>query len=299
MGLEKCGLNLNAAQRELKSHGTLEFPCAGYLEEHQEQASDNVPWHWHNDLEIIYIESGRLTVQIPSMSFTLQKGDCLAINSGILHSAKAAPKCTLCSLVFDPLLLTGSADSVFAKKYITPLTTLHSFRAYLLDQKRNAEEAAAFLAAFQALSLDAPGYEFIVREKLSAFCFMLYKTYADALTDKTSLPDLDNMRLQKMLAYIEEHYAEQIVLEDIAGAADIGERECLRCFKRTIQLSPVQYTVKYRIMQGAALLKEHPADSVSEIALSCGFDSPSYFAKTFHKFLGCSPKEYRQSTSDL
>ena len=98
-----------------------------------------------------------------------------------------------------------------------------------------------------------------------------------------------------MLDFAEQNFAENITLEQIAGAADIGERECLRCFNRTIRLSPMQYLLKYRIMQGAEMCLLHPADSVSDIAIRCGFDSPSYFTKIFKRFTGCTPREYRHS----
>lgn len=82
-------------------------------------------------------------------------------------------------------------------------------------------------------------------------------------------------------------------MSDISSSAGISERECLRCFQKTIQLSPIQYLLKYRIMQGAEMLLKNPADSISETAVFCGFDSPSNFAKTFKRFYNCTPREYR------
>lgn len=97
-----------------------------------------------------------------------------------------------------------------------------------------------------------------------------------------------------MLDYIHHHFEEDLTLREIARAADIGERECLRCFQRTIQLSPMQYLLKYRIMRGADLLLQNPSDSISEIASLCGFDSPSNFAKMFKRFYSTTPREYRK-----
>lgn len=53
-----------------------------------------------------------------------------------------------------------------------------------------------------------------------------------------------------MISFIHEHFQENLDLAQIARAADIGERECLRCFKRAIQTSPLQYLLKYRVTQG-------------------------------------------------
>ena len=100
---------------------------------------------------------------------------------------------------------------------------------------------------------------------------------------------LDNLRMRRMLEYIHQSYAGELTLPDIARAADIGERECLRCFQKTIQCSPIQYLLKYRVTRGAELLLRHPERSVSEL----GFGSPSNFAKQFRRFYRCTPREYR------
>ena len=100
--------------------------------------------------------------------------------------------------------------------------------------------------------------------------------------------------MEKMLDYIENHFHENLDLSQIARAADIGERECLRCFKRVIQNSPMQYLLKYRVTQGAAMLLRSPASSVSEIAGQCGFNSSSNFSQMFGRFFQCTPREYRK-----
>lgn len=102
MGLEKCGLNLNSAQRELKLHETQEFPCAGYFELLDSRTKDSIPWHWHTELEIITVTTRTLSVRIPSQSFKLRAGDCVVINSSILHSAVPQPQCELHSLDLIP-----------------------------------------------------------------------------------------------------------------------------------------------------------------------------------------------------
>ena len=53
MALQDCALNLNRAGRELQPHGMPDFPCAGYSSVYTDSAGDVVPWHWHEDLEVI------------------------------------------------------------------------------------------------------------------------------------------------------------------------------------------------------------------------------------------------------
>ena len=111
---------------------------------------------------------------------------------------------------------------------------------------------------------------------------------------KQAAPNQDNLRISKILAYIHKNFADPISVSDIAREAGISERECQRSFQKTIQLPPIQYLLKYRVMRGAELLLANPAASISEIGTLCGFDSQSHFAKMFKRFYNCTPREYRK-----
>jgi AraC-like DNA-binding protein len=295
MGLQQCGLNLNSSKKELKSHGTMDFPCAGYNEIHTDQPDDCVPWHWHDEIEIIYVTSGTLKVLVPPASYTVTKDSGVIINAGLLHYAEAQPQCVLHSLVFSQVLITGAADSVYAKKYMQPLISCPEFRSYKFSKAKDPEMADDFTTAFQALAEDRPGYEFIVRERLSHLCYATYRVYEDLITVKQVSHNLDDTRIRAMLDFIQNRYAGPVTLAQIADAAGIGERECLRCFERLLHISPMQYLLKYRVMQGAEMLKTEPEKSVADIATACGFDSPSYFSKLFRRYIGSTPFTYRKA----
>lgn len=292
MALQECGLNLNRESRELQPHGSLEFPCAGYSSRYIEGQKD-IPWHWHEEMEIIFIKRGQMEIKIPLKSFLLQKGDGVIINSNVLHYGAPIVECDLQSFVFSPTLIIGNEDFVFAKKYMLPILTCNHFDGYFIKAGDHENVARWFDCAFEALAKDSYGYEFIVREKLSRICLFLY----GELRPQADIEDMplnqDNLRIRKMIAFIHKNFAGDITVAEIAGAADISERECLRCFQKTIQISPIQYLLKYRIMQGAEMLVRNPAESISETAAACGFDSPSNFSKTFKRFYNCTPREYR------
>lgn len=293
MALQECGRNLNKTLKELQPHGSLEFPCAGYVSHHTEREEDIIPWHWHEEIEVVYIVQGKMQVKTSSKSFLLEKDDLLIINSNTLHYGAAVKACDLRSLVFSPVLITGNADSAFSKKYIEPLLSSSAFIAYQITSRSNEKLCNWFQSAFEAMKNNSYGFEFSVRDNLShilLFCCEKFEKYVDT---KTSSLNWNNLRIQKMLDYIHNHFSDNISLREISDVADISERECLRCFQKTIQLSPIQYLLKYRVMQGAKMLLDTPASSISEIAISCGFDSPSNFTKTFRRFYNCSPREYR------
>ena len=99
-------------------------------------------------------------------------------------------------------------------------------------------------------------------------------------------------RTKIMLGYIEKHLSESITISDIAEAAVISESECLRCFKRSIGTTPIQYLKELRIRRAAEMLSSYNC-SVSYAAEHCGFLDMSYFSKSFRCLMGETPKQYR------
>lgn len=171
MALQECRLNLDRKLKELRPHGTLEFPCAGYSSYYTGRQEDSIPWHWHEEIEMVYVAEGRLELKIPSESFYVETGDAFVINSNVLHYAIAADYCKLHSLVFHPALILGNEDSVFAKKYIRPLASCHAFSGCAVSRLENAHVIQWFCSAFDAIVQEPPGFEFVVRENLSRVCF--------------------------------------------------------------------------------------------------------------------------------
>ena len=269
MGLQTCGLNRNHAQKELQPHGTVEFPCAAYASRHTDAPGDTIPWHWHEELEVIFVAAGTLKLQIPGGEYLLQEGSLVVLNGNVLHSLSGHPAGELRSMVFSPFLITGGTDTVFYKNYVRALLACPDFSVW---QAEPGTDVKRFSAAFSAMETDAFAYEFTVRENLSQLLLHCYAQLLPRLSAQKPAKSADTVRIE---------------------AAGLSERECLRCFHRTIGDSPVQYLLKYRLMQGAVLLRASPAASIAEVSAACGFDSPSYFSKQFRRFYQRPPREYR------
>ena len=228
MSLNQCGVNppldLSPQRRELKPQGTLDFPCAGYAERYAPDPDHSLPWHWHDEFEAIYSLSGQLMVETPDASYHLAQGGCIAINTGVLHCASTAASSEIRSVVFSPGLITGGKDTVFAKKYITPLAGCRAFRAYAFDRQAEAAVIDSFVAACGALAAEGPGFEFEVRARLSAVCLALCRHFAPDFAAGRTKPNQDEARIQQMLAFIQEHFDRPLTLAENASAAGIGAR---------------------------------------------------------------------------
>lgn len=119
MGLQNCGLNIDAARRELNPHGTSEFPCAGYLCRLSDLPTDAIIWHRHEELEIIYIQEGTMKLLVPGEEYHLVKGEIALINSDILHYAIGDPFCELHSAVFSMFWFPAETRPPFTKNMST------------------------------------------------------------------------------------------------------------------------------------------------------------------------------------
>lgn len=296
MPLQQCGVNLNFDKRQLQPHGSLDFPCAGYFTVITPDPTDCIPWHWHEEVEILYVESGTLQLQTPKTQISLCAGQGAFINSNVLHMIKTEQTCEIHSIVFHKRLISGSETSVFEKKYVQPILQSAVLQQVIFcsDNPWDAQVLQHVTAALHRISAKQTAYEFFVREHLSCIWYLFYTHFEKQLYIKLTKENIDAMRLKMMLELIHQQYMHTIGLADIAHSVSISERECLRCFKRVIQISPMQYLTKYRMMQATLLLKETDF-TVSEVSVKCGFESASNFSKTFRKYYSCTPKEYQRN----
>ena len=98
------------------------------------------------------------------------------------------------------------------------------------------------------------------------------------------------------LAFIQAHYDEKLTLEDIAAAASVSKRECLRSFRAGIHRTPMEYLTDYRIDMAKKLLRTTDLP-ITQIALQTGWCSAAYFSKIFRESCGTTPFAYRKEAA--
>lgn len=237
---------------------------------------------------------GRGLVLADGDTWLLEEGDGVFINTNTLHSVQLlnGGVCRLHSLVFSAELLAGVPGTVFEQRYLRPVLC-SPVRAFSLRQNIAWQQQAvsAIEGAYRAFASESFGWELSVRGELSR----LWLLAAEHAAPSGAAPEenSDTRRLKEMLRCLHENYDRPLSLEEIAAAANVGKRECLRCFQRTIGIAPIQYLLKFRVRQASRLLAETDIP-VTEVALRCGFESPSYFSLTFRRLTGKTPREYRQ-----
>ena len=294
MGLSVClPLATDCLGREMAAHGTVLFPVACY---HDDLEKMDVPWHWHEELELLVVECGAARVCAGGDECLLHPGEGAFINTGVLHGvwASGSGECRLHSIVFHPRLVGGSVDSILWQKYLEPLLR-DPCRPWLAfgHECWQLEAVRAIESAWQACAAEQDGFEFEAREQLSRVIYLLCSRAPAAQKCPTAKRLRDGERMKTMLQYIQSCLTEELTLSQIAQSANISPNECLRCFRSTVGNSPIQYVRLLRLQKAAGLLSETRLP-VSDIAAQCGFRELSYFTKIFREWKGCTPSAYRK-----
>ena len=241
---------------------------------------------------------GRVKVSTTTRTQTLQKGEAYFTNSNALITVENIENCILDSHLFHPIFLSGHFKSVFETKYLNPVTQNKDID--LLCFRGETESQRKLLGKLRQLSQlqSQPDVEFQTRSLIGEIWLFLLSVIQEADSSVYRCAGKNQDRLLTMLSFIQENYAEKLTLEQIADAASISTRECLRCFRESIRQSPMDYLIEYRV-QVAKKLLETTSFSITDIALRCGFNSNSYFTKIFRRSCGKTPNAYRKELQSL
>lgn len=274
---------------ESEQHGSAGFPFQYYYENIWDFDFHRVDWHWHPELEMVYVKTGVAICRIGETVRDVPAGGGFLINSKVMHCLEAEGDTVIPNAVFSPVLLAPE-DSLVASKYVTPYLSGGPECLYLLPSVPWQARCLEIMCAL--FDIQGSGE----REELRTVQLLL--TFWEEMMAHISLceravPDISLRRLQIMMQYIQEHYKEEIRLEDIAGAVFVGKSTALDIFSRCIHQSPVSYLIDYRLSQAAKLLMR-TEKRVADISEETGFQSIEYFCRAFRKRYGMTPQSYRK-----
>lgn len=278
-------------------HDILAFPVVFYCDELTSLPNRAGPIHWHPYFEIATVQSGVLDYQVGQTHTILEPGDSIFVNQNMLHGIRQ-----LSGAEPDPLpiiLFSGTVvapeDSAIYQKYIQPILTCSSlpFIVFRHDNSLWKETRQQIHAIYRSIREQPDCYELAIQRSICCILEAIFRNF-DSLPKSESLRVHLNtqIRLQKMLSYIYENYAQTVTLADIAGAANISRSEAGRCFQSYLGCSPVEALIRYRLQTARRMLQETTL-TLQEISFACGFHSVNYFSRQFRQKYGHSPGEKR------
>lgn len=257
----------------------------------------------HPEVELLVVQQGCAVLSLAHEKLTLQEGEGCFINQNVIHCLSlpsADNTCLVRSVMFHPSYLFGYGNSVFTGKYIVPLLTEPSLRMLQLNPEDTLQKELLDLSGhIFTLNTEKPfGYEIATKADLCRLWLLLLEHHTPLVNEIQQISTVNphELRAKEIIRYIEAHYAEKISLDDLASHVHISKSECCRCVKRCLNITPVEYLMKYRIFRAASMIQcnDPMADSFSNLAFSVGFNNVSYFNKVFRQYLNCTPGEYRK-----
>lgn len=287
-------MNDNLLQfKEKTTHGTPLSPLAKY----HTDISDLLPFypiHWHEEMEILKVQSGQGTFCIEGKWYNAAQGDIIILTPFVMHSINRDGNhdMSLDAIVFNLRLLeTGGAD-VCTLKYFAPI--LNSKQVAPAIIRTTDEIYHAFDQSITAILMGnekEDGFELQVKANLY---WIFYHLYSRRLVKATvNLPeDKRYYSIKQVLEYIRANYMNEITLTQLAKLCGYSEYYLMKLFKKFCGITCVDYINNYRLnIAGQLLLSTE--DDVSSIAYQVGYNNISYFNKQFKDQYGMTPKQFR------
>ena len=259
-----------------------------------------IPWHWHEELELGYIQEGISKIITVGGEYIVRQGDGFFINSNVMDmkmNGNPGERALEINHIFHPVFLSGHFKSRFEKKYLNPVINNHQVEVHII-QKGKPISDKILKNLWQLKELQShENVEFQTRNILSETWLLLLEDIQ--INHRMSQPSRfePSDRIRNMLSYIHSHYKDKITVAQIADAIGISEREAMRSFRKSLNQSPIEYLISYRLNEAKKMLQSSELP-ITEICYQCGFSDSSYFGKVFRKAYGLTPREFRARHHD-
>jgi AraC-like DNA-binding protein len=254
-------------------------------------------WHYHPELEIVYVNGGTGRRQIGNHVSYYRNGDLIFIGSYLPHcglTEKMTNNKRETVLQISPEFISQAFFDIPEMSFMTGLLerakrglVFHgeSKRSigFLIEEMNGMnyfDRIVAMLKVFKAMD-EADNYTILNVEDFSM---------------ETSTKESEKINI--IFNYVKENYTRSISLDEIADVASMTVPAFCRYFKKMTRKTFTEFVNEYRIAHAAKLLHEKQM-SISEVCYNSGFNNISHFNKLFKAFFGKTPSVYRDELKFL
>ena len=245
--------------------------------------------HFHDAYEMIYVMGGSISVTIEKKEYVASRNSLILISNLENHSARLleAPferyYTTISTPAADRMIGTPALISILKNR---PANFIPVFDASAIEKE--------LLLYFGTVASEYDENRDFQNEmcacSLKQLLITLFRTYPEHFPNSESNAASVVYKIQK---YIDEHYAEQLLIEEIARTHYIDLYHLSHSFKKLTGYSPKQYLIHTRLAHAKELLY-HTQDPVGTISFKCGFSDTSNFIRLFKAEVGITPNQYRK-----
>ncbi len=251
----------------------------------------NNGWHYHPELELVYVNGGSGKRQIGSHVSYYRNGDLILIGSNLPHC--------------------GFTDKLTGNKSETLIQMKADFLGsdfFNIPEMKNIQklfEVAKGGIAFYGKTKMKVGEKMEILEYQTDFQRLLsilnilnqlatsdemHVLNAEGFSLETEVKDND--RINIVFNHVKAHFKEDISLEQISDMVSMTVPSFCRYFKKITNKTFTQFVNEYRLVHASKLLAEQPI-SITQVCYDSGFNNFSHFNKSFKAFTGQNPSDYR------
>ncbi len=235
-------------------------------------------FNWHKNIEILYITGGEGTVRNGSEEMAARAGDLFVVNSNDFHQVKSTVGIDFSYLIIDESFCTENGIA----------TAELLFDRHLCD----GNTIALYLAAGDAVNaVTGSSPTALPRARLAVLAFLLHLCEHHASPRPQKKPQTSSAEeyVKTTVTYLADHFAEPQSLEALAALSGISKHHLSRLFKQYTGESVFSHLTRLRLRHAEAALSG--GASVTEAALTAGFESLSYFSRTYKRLYGHAPSK--------
>lgn len=224
---------------------------------------------------LLYIEKGQLTLHYKESVHTANVGDFILINCYQPHAYRTEYGCEAMWCHFDGIIASAHCQNI--ESSLGPV--FHLADSYSILKKLHT--------LYQSFSQGKLLQEALMSKYIYDILTQLHLTSSvKPLATEKRIMSTD------VIAYIQEHFAQDITVETLANIAGLSLYHFIRCFKHETGFTPHDYLIHTRLNTAKYLLK-NTSLSVKDICFHCGFSSESVFCNAFKRAFDITPSKYR------
>lgn len=262
-----------------------------YQKFNENNENKNNGWHYHPELELVYVNGGSGKRQIGSHVSYFRNGDLILIGSNLPHC--------------------GFTDKLTGNKSETLIQMKADFLGndfFNIPEMKNIQklfEVAKGGIAFFGKTKTKVGEKMEILEYQTDFQRLLsILNILNQLAISEEIKVLngegfsletevkDNDRINIVFNHVKTNFKEDISLDEIADMVSMTVPSFCRYFKKITNKTFTQFVNEYRLVHASKLLAEQPM-SITQVCYESGFNNFSHFNKSFKAFTGQNPSEYR------
>lgn len=255
------------------------------------------PHHHEGFLEIIYCFKGPVQINSRMQEITLQEGDIISCDPFDIHYLSCSNENLLISFYFDlraPIFKKPGLESIY---FMCEPLAVPKKKQYELQNLKRFLLTMLYFYCFPHPSLSLKdmitGFSVrIIQHMLEHFHYFYF------IANSTDYSPEMKERFENIIIYIDKNYSKKITLENLCTMYHFNYKYLSRFFKKTSLVGFSRFVNDVRAYKAAALLLETDKN-ISDIAYEIGFSAPLYYYRTFKKWNGMTPNQYRQTLRKL